>query len=60
VLATHNLDCARSMGDRACVLNRRIVALGRPEEAMTPLNIAVGYGDISHLHVPREVVTRDR
>jgi ABC-type Mn2+/Zn2+ transport system ATPase subunit len=51
VLATHNLDCARAMGDRACVLNRRIVALGTPEEAMTPLTIAVGYGDISALHV---------
>jgi ABC-type Mn2+/Zn2+ transport system ATPase subunit len=55
VLATHNLECARSMGDRACVLNRRIIALGPPAEAMTPLTIAVGYGDISHLHVPREV-----
>jgi ABC-type Mn2+/Zn2+ transport system ATPase subunit len=51
VLATHNLDCARAMGDRACVLNRRVVALGPPSEAMTPLTIAVGYGDISALHV---------
>ena len=51
VLATHNLDCARAMGDRACVLNRRIIALGTPDEAMTPLTIAIGYGDISALHV---------
>ncbi|RIK46546.1 MAG: manganese ABC transporter ATP-binding protein [Chloroflexi bacterium] len=54
MLATHNLDCARTMGDRLCVLNRRIVALGAPEEALTPLTIAVGYGDISALHLPRD------
>jgi len=54
VLATHNLDCARTIGNRLCVLNRRVVALGPPEEALTPVTIAVGYGDISALHVPRE------
>jgi ABC-type Mn2+/Zn2+ transport system ATPase subunit len=54
ILATHNLDCARTMGNRLCVLNRKIVALGPPEEALTPLTIAVGYGDISALHTPRE------
>jgi ABC-type Mn2+/Zn2+ transport system ATPase subunit len=54
ILATHNLDCARTMGDRLCVLNRRIVALGTPDEALTPLTIAVGYGDISALHQPRD------
>lgn len=54
ILATHNLDCARTMGNRLCVLNRKIVALGPPEEALTPLTIAVGYGDISALHVPRD------
>lgn len=54
LLATHNLECARTMGNRLCVLNRRIVALGPPDEALTPVTIAVGYGDISALHIPRD------
>jgi manganese/zinc/iron transport system ATP- binding protein len=50
-MATHNLECARDTSDRVCMLNRRIVALGPPAQTLTPLNIAVAYGDISALHI---------
>jgi ABC-type Mn2+/Zn2+ transport system ATPase subunit len=53
-MATHNLDCARDTSDRALVLNRKVVALGPPEEALTPLTIAVAYGDISQLKIHGE------
>jgi manganese/zinc/iron transport system ATP- binding protein len=51
LMATHNLECARDTSTRVCMLNRRIVALGPPEEALTSLTIAVAYGDISALHM---------
>lgn len=54
VMATHNLDCARDVSDRVLVLNRRTVALGPPAEALTPVTIAVAFGDISHLHIHGE------
>lgn len=54
VMATHNMDCARDTSDRLMVLSRRVVALGPPEEALTPLTIAVAFGDISHLHIHGE------
>jgi ABC-type Mn2+/Zn2+ transport system ATPase subunit len=50
-MATHNLECARATSTRICMLSRRIVAIGVAEEALTPLNIAVAYGDISQLHL---------
>jgi len=49
LMATHNLECARDTSNRICMLNRRIIALGRPEEALVPLTIAIAYGDISAL-----------
>ncbi|MCO5177904.1 MAG: metal ABC transporter ATP-binding protein [Thermomicrobiales bacterium] len=54
VMATHNLDCARDVSDRVLVLNRRTIALGPPVEALTPVMIAVAFGDISHLHIHGE------
>ncbi|HUG15936.1 MAG TPA: metal ABC transporter ATP-binding protein [Thermomicrobiales bacterium] len=54
LLATHNLDCARDTSTRVCMLSRKVVALGTPDEALTPLNIAVAYGDISRLHIHGE------
>jgi ABC-type Mn2+/Zn2+ transport system ATPase subunit len=51
LMATHNLDCARDTSTRICMLSRRVIALGTPDEALTPLNIAVAYGDISRLHI---------
>lgn len=53
-MATHNLDCARDTSDRVLVLNRKVVSLGPPSEAMNPLTIAVAYGDISHLKIHGE------
>jgi ABC-type Mn2+/Zn2+ transport system ATPase subunit len=53
-MATHNLDCARDTSDRALVLNRKVVALGPPEVALSPLTIAVAYGDISRLKIHGE------
>ena len=53
-MATHNLECARATSDRICMVNRRIVALGTPDETLVPLNIAVAYGDISQLHIHGE------
>jgi ABC-type Mn2+/Zn2+ transport system ATPase subunit len=50
-IATHNLDCARDTSNRICMLNRRIVALGPPDETLVPINIAVAFGDISALHI---------
>jgi ABC-type Mn2+/Zn2+ transport system ATPase subunit len=51
LMATHNLECARDTSSRVCMLNRRIIALGPPAETLTPLTIAVAYGDISALHL---------
>lgn len=51
LMATHNLDCARDTSTRVCMLSRKVVAIGPPAETLTPLNIAVAYGDISHLHI---------
>jgi ABC-type Mn2+/Zn2+ transport system ATPase subunit len=53
VLATHNLDCARAICDRACVLNRTVVALGPPDAALTPETVAAGFGDFAPLHAAR-------
>jgi ABC-type Mn2+/Zn2+ transport system ATPase subunit len=54
-MATHNLDCARATSSRICMLSRRVVVLGPPEVALTPLNIAIAYGDISHLSMHGEM-----
>ncbi|HAX24983.1 MAG TPA: manganese ABC transporter ATP-binding protein [Chloroflexi bacterium] len=54
VMATHNLDCARDISDRVVILSRRIVAVGPPAEALTPLTIAVAFGDISRLNIHGE------
>jgi ABC-type Mn2+/Zn2+ transport system ATPase subunit len=54
-MATHNLECARATSTRICMLSRKIVVLGAPEEALTPLNIAVAYGDISRLNIHGEM-----
>ena len=43
--------CARDTSNRVCMLNRRIVALGPPDETLVPLNIAVAFGDVSALHM---------
>lgn len=51
LMATHNLDCARDTSTRICMLSRRVIAIGAPDESLTPLNIAVAYGDISRLHI---------
>lgn len=53
-MATHNMECARDISQRVCLLNRRIVALGPPAEVLTPLHIAVAFGDISALHMHGE------
>ncbi len=54
VMATHNMDCARDTSDRIMVLSRRVVAIGPPDEALTPVTIAVAFGDISRLHIHGE------
>lgn len=54
VMATHNMDCARDTSDRILVLSKRVVAIGPPAEALTPLTIAVAFGDISRLHIHGE------
>ncbi len=54
VMATHNLSCARDTSDRILVLNKRVVALGPSAEALTPLTIAVAFGDIARLHIHGE------
>ena len=53
-MATHNMECARDISQRICLLSRRIIALGPPAEALTPLNIAVAFGDLSALHLHGE------
>jgi ABC-type Mn2+/Zn2+ transport system ATPase subunit len=49
LVATHDLDQAASHFDRMMLLNRRLVAFGRPPEVFTPQHLATAYG--GHLHV---------
>jgi manganese/iron transport system ATP-binding protein len=44
MVATHDLDHARRYFDRILLLNRRVVAFGRPEEALTPDSLLSAYG----------------
>ena len=49
LVATHDLDQAASHFDRMMLLNRRLVAFGRPQEVFTPQHLVTAYG--GHLHV---------
>lgn len=44
LLATHDLDLAAARFDRIMLLNRRIVALGPPDEVLQPQNLVAAFG----------------
>lgn len=49
LVATHDLSLAAERFDRVMLLNRQVVAFGRPEEVLTPGNLLRAYG--GHMHV---------
>ncbi|MCS7040551.1 MAG: hypothetical protein NZP34_13170, partial [Caldilineales bacterium] len=49
LVATHDLDQAAAHFDRVMLLNRRLIALGPPAEALSPAHLLRAYG--GHLHV---------
>lgn len=49
LVATHDLDQAATHFDRVMLLNRRLIALGPPAEALSPAHLLKAYG--GHLHV---------
>ncbi len=49
LVATHDLNLAAERFDRVMLLNREVVAFGRPAEALTPANLLRAYG--GHMHV---------
>lgn len=49
LVATHDLDLATRHFDRVMLLNRRVVAFGKPEDALTTENLLRAYG--GHMHV---------
>ncbi len=49
LLATHDLDLAAARFDRIMLLNRRVVALGPPDEVLQPQNLVTAFGGQLHL-----------
>ncbi len=49
LLATHDLDLAAARFDRIMLLNRRIVALGPPDDVLQPQNLVTAFGGQLHL-----------
>lgn len=49
LFSTHNLNLASERFDRVLLLNRRLVAAGRPEEVLTSDRLYRAYGDQIHL-----------
>jgi manganese/iron transport system ATP-binding protein len=49
LVATHDLNLAAERFDRVMLLNRQVVAFGRPDEVLTPANLLRAYG--GHMHV---------
>ncbi|RME84617.1 MAG: metal ABC transporter ATP-binding protein [Caldilineae bacterium] len=49
LMATHDLDQAASHFDRMMLLNRRVIAYGRPDQVYTAGNLIATYG--GHLHL---------
>jgi ABC-type Mn2+/Zn2+ transport system ATPase subunit len=48
VLSTHDLNLAAERFDQVVLLNRALIAAGRPERVFTPENLQRAYG--SHIH----------
>ncbi len=46
VMATHDLAQAAEVCDRLCLLNGRVVALGRPQQVLTPQALAQAWGGV--------------
>jgi ABC-type Mn2+/Zn2+ transport system ATPase subunit len=44
LVSTHDLNLAVERFDRLALLNRRLIAYGRPQEAITPQSLAEAYG----------------
>jgi ABC-type Mn2+/Zn2+ transport system ATPase subunit len=44
LVSTHDLNLAVERFDRLALLNRRLVAFGTPQEAVTPSTLAAAYG----------------
>jgi ABC-type Mn2+/Zn2+ transport system ATPase subunit len=44
LVSTHDLNLAVERFDRLALLNRRLLAYGRPQEAITPRTLAAAYG----------------
>ncbi len=44
LIATHDLNLAAERFDRLLLLNRRVVAFGRPDEVLTPAHLLQAYG----------------
>jgi ABC-type Mn2+/Zn2+ transport system ATPase subunit len=49
LVATHDLNQAAEQFDQIVLLNRRVVAFGKPHEVLTTENLARAYG--GHLHL---------
>jgi manganese/iron transport system ATP-binding protein len=49
LLATHDLNLAAERFDQVILLNRRVIAYGRPSSVLTPANLIQAYG--GHMHV---------
>jgi manganese/iron transport system ATP-binding protein len=49
LLATHDLNLAAERFDQVILLNRRVIAYGRPAAVLTPANLLQAYG--GHMHV---------
>jgi manganese/iron transport system ATP-binding protein len=48
LVATHDLNLAAERFDRVMLLNRRMIAMGTPDQVLTQSNLVQAYGD--HLH----------
>jgi manganese/iron transport system ATP-binding protein len=48
LVATHDLNLAAERFDRVMLLNRRVIAMGTPDQVLTQSNLVQAYGD--HLH----------
>jgi ABC-type Mn2+/Zn2+ transport system ATPase subunit len=46
VVSTHDLGWSAQHCDLLCMLSRRVVAYGRPEEALSPERLAEAYGGV--------------
>lgn len=49
LVATHDLNMASERFDQVMLLNREVIAYGRPADVLTPANLVMAYG--GHIHV---------